>query len=253
MVKFKPSFYSKLRERVPELLQLYGDSIKDEPRGKRSYFGAICSRSLGAVTRLLGDAEGARRYFSDASAYYWPHDSFDSPSNIKWADNDAKDKCMAGVTGSLAGIDGSERLFSGAVAVYRTVPESLYKIWEPGPNKEEYPDDYARLFVYWAYAAARTSAWSEAMTCAANAVRGFKRCKQLRRTHFHHEYRLALALEALCRYKMDPTELNRELAQSTLEQIFDGVNEPLTRAETCIFVWDLQSAFPDVYQPVLPM
>lgn len=213
---------------------------------------------LATIYRIAGDTKKAGKLYKEASAEYWPY--YDLAPDGEWSKMDSftyirdggYNQIKAAICSFLAGEKNKHiQLFEWACKNI-DLPKEAIDFWRPG-SLGEHPNLSARLLLRQAYVEARLWQFDIAVEKAADAKEITAYFINKEDQNVEIEWLLqSNVLINLAAYKLNPSQENKSNAQDALEAYMKACPKNMKGIDNYLYIFDLQKAFPDVFDPVFP-
>lgn len=257
MKKKVPLWLNKIEEEYLEVLQKYEGDLGGPLNIRRFGKGSNLER-LGTIYKFISKEEKASIFFKEASFAYWPYNNAKPTGG--WQEDGleySKDldggyrQVKAAICAFLSGDkEHSVRLFTWARENIE-VPKYALDFWRPGGEGESIRS--GEVLLRQAYIESRIGKFNTVIDKALEAKKIFAYYgrKYNKKIDMEYRYQCQILIE-LAEYKLNPTLENKAKAQNALAAYKKACHKNIQGLMNYFYIFDLQEAFPEVFEPVLP-
>lgn len=253
-----PIWLEEIKQEIIDVLALRINKDLGGPLSVLRYGKGNNFERLGTIFKLIGENEKAKKAFTEASLAYWPYDCRKpargwQEGGLEYSnDRDCGYRQVkAAICAFLSGDkERADLLFTWA-RLNIEVPKYALDYNRPG-GEGEHPIS-GQVLLRQAYVEARLSQFegiTEKIKEAKDIFAYFDK-KDNKRTDMEYRYQCEI-LKELAVYKLNPTQENKAKAQDALAAYRKACHENIQGLMNYFYIFDLQEAFPEVFEPVLP-
>ena len=258
MKRFKINWINKKIKDKLDILPEYEKLDINGPLSALRYGKGSVLEELGTLYKLIGDHTQSKEYYLLASHTYYLYDESTPPEGWQYDNIEFFQRLDGGRIQYKAAIcailgkdeERAKTLFSFALKNLLFSEEEL-EDWRP--NGENETPDYGRLILKQAYIYAKQGKYSLCLEKATEAQQVFQYFKNKSDYKVYKEDRYpARILIELAKYKLNPTEEQKNESQNGLKAYADACQQDIDGIMNFLYIYDFQEAYPDVFEPVLP-